>query len=110
MFTRFGDTRILPAALMVFAMTGACELSLAQVPGSIGVQVYPSVSLSVGVPVGKLPVLERSSIEVPYFVNVQPGSAGVRPTYDLVVCAESGSPCELLPKVTPPWSSRRKLT
>ncbi len=67
----------------------------------------PRTSLSVALPVAKIPVLEHSSIEVPFILDVQPARPGThRPaTYDLAVCAENGNQCAFFPKVAPPWTS-----
>jgi hypothetical protein len=66
-----------------------------------------SASLSVALPVGKIPILEHSSIEVPFILNVQPGKTGAKnpATYDLAVCAENGAQCAFFPGIRPPWTS-----
>lgn len=105
MFTR--SVRLASAlAVTTFAaglvMTDALFAQRDQRPGT---ENYPSTSLSVGLPVGRSPVLEHSSIELPFFLEAKPGLAGARPTYDLAVCAENGSQCAFFPQVTPPWTS-----
>lgn len=69
----------------------------------------PTATLSVGLPVGKVPVLEHSSITVPFLLDVRPGKSGRggrrQTTYDIAVCAKKGNQCAFFSGITLPWTS-----
>ena len=72
--------------------------------------VYPKVTLLVPYPVVRTPVLEHTPIKQQFTLVVDAGVGGARPTYDLVVCTESGAQCAFFPQVTPPQSLLGSLT